>query len=51
MISFPIDTNVFKLNCAFYEKCNLPKEESLWNNFPNFIICTEYQAKKDNLGL
>ncbi len=37
------------LNCAFYEKCNLPKRNSLCDHFPDFTICPEYQAKRIKL--
>lgn len=41
----------FNLNCAFYEKCTLPKSNTLCANFPDFTICPEYQAKKDKLKI
>lgn len=37
------------LNCAFYEKCILPKKNFLCNKFPEFTICPEYQANKAKL--
>lgn len=36
----------FNLNCAFYEKCTLPKKNFLCNKFPEFTICPEYEARK-----
>lgn len=38
------------LNCAFYEKCSLPKRNSLCNQFPEFTICPEYQIKREKLS-
>jgi len=38
------------LNCAFYEKCSLLKKYLLCGHFPEFTICTEYQAKRNKLA-
>lgn len=40
---------VIDLNCAFYDKCPLPKRNSLCECFPNYTICPEYQTKRENL--
>ena len=42
---------MINLNCAFYEKCTLPKKAFLCNKFPEFTICPEYQANKVKLSL
>ncbi|MFX1337548.1 MAG: hypothetical protein ACFFDK_02960 [Promethearchaeota archaeon] len=35
--------------CAFYDKCTLPKNDSLCNTFPSFMICPDYKAKRNKL--
>ena len=35
--------------CAFYKKCTLPKQNSLCNQFPEFLICPEYTGRKDKI--
>ena len=40
---------IINLNCAFYEKCTLPKKSFLCNKFPEFTICPEYQANRIKL--
>jgi len=48
-----IDKQMSNLNiefaCAFYDKCTLPKSDSLCNQFPNFMICPDYKAKRTKL--
>jgi hypothetical protein len=38
-----------EFTCAFYDKCNLPKNDLLCNYFPNFMICPDYKAKRNRL--
>jgi len=38
------------LNCAFYDKCTLPKRNSLCACFPNYTICPEYQTRRKSLN-
>jgi hypothetical protein len=38
------------IKCAFYEKCSLPKWNTICNYFPDYIICPEFQAKKIKLA-
>lgn len=38
-----------EFQCAFYDKCTLPKSDSLCNQFPNFMICTEYIVKRNKV--
>ena len=40
---------MINLNCAFFEKCTLPKKAFLCNKFPEFTICPEYLANKVKL--
>lgn len=35
--------------CAFYDKCTLPKNDSLCDHFPNFMICPDYKTKRNKL--
>ena len=39
------------LNCPFFEKCSLPKIDSLCYHSPDFTICPEYNEKKEKLFL
>ncbi len=38
-----------KLKCAFFDKCPLPKIESLCYHSPDFMICPEYKKRKEQL--
>jgi hypothetical protein len=35
--------------CAFYDKCTLPKSDSLCNQFPDFMICPDYREKRKKI--
>ncbi|MFW9939347.1 MAG: hypothetical protein ACFFD5_17020 [Candidatus Thorarchaeota archaeon] len=39
------------IKCAFYEKCTLPKRNTLCDHFPDYTFCTEFQAKRIKLIL
>lgn len=43
-----LDKNI-EFICAFYDKCTLPKSDSLCNSFPDFMICPDYEAKRNKL--
>ena len=32
--------------CPFYEKCILPKNDLLCNQFPDFMICPDYKERR-----
>lgn len=34
---------------AFYDKCTWPKSESLFNHFPDFMICLDYKVKRNKI--
>jgi len=36
-------------NCAFYNKCSIPKNDFLCNKFPDFMICPEYNTRKEKI--
>ncbi len=38
-----------KLKCAFFDKCSLPKLDSLCYKSPDFLICPEYKKRKEQL--
>jgi len=38
-----------EFTCAFYDKCTLPKSDDLCNQFPDFMICPDYKAKRNKL--
>ncbi len=38
-----------EFTCAFYDKCTLPKSDSLCNQFPNFMICPDYKERRKKI--
>lgn len=52
MTEIILKENIIKdnfINCAFYEKCTLPKRNTLCDRFPDYTICPEFQAKRTKL--
>ena len=47
-LNFQVKENI-SLKCAFYDKCALPKQDFLCDKFPDYLICPEFQLKKDKL--
>ena len=45
----PIKDMKVEFSCAFYDKCTLPKSESLCNQFPDFMICPDYIVKRNKI--
>ncbi|TFG21872.1 MAG: hypothetical protein EU532_14860 [Promethearchaeota archaeon] len=38
-----------EFKCAFYDKCSLPKNDSLCNQFRAFMICPDYITKRNKI--
>jgi len=38
-----------ELKCVFFEKCSLPKINSLCYKSPDFLICPEYKMRKEKI--
>ena len=47
--SSELDNSFKKITCAFYDKCTLPKNDSLCNQFPDFMICPDYKEKRKKI--